>query len=38
VEGVEAAITIFWAPGAILAGAGSAFLLSLRPRRARRAE
>jgi len=35
VEGIGAAITIFWAPGAILAAAGIAFLLSLRRRRAR---
>jgi hypothetical protein len=35
VEGVEAAIAIFWAPGALLAAAGIAFLLSLRRRRAR---
>jgi hypothetical protein len=32
VEGVAAAIAIFWAPGAILAAAGTAFLLSLRRR------
>jgi hypothetical protein len=34
VEGVAAAITVFWAPGAILAAAGIAFLASLRRRRA----
>lgn len=34
VEGIGAAIAVFWAPGALLAAAGIAFLLSLRRRRA----
>jgi len=37
VEGLGAAIAVFWAPGAILAAGGIAFLLSLRPRRAKSA-